>query len=352
VAEESEIAEEECSEFDEATHTTSNYFTEIDVLETDYYEMNDGDFKNGLNYIRKTFIYFRKSPVKMSTLQELIKTGEGKSMALPLDIKTRWNSVVPMVKRYVLLKKYLMKALEIFNDGQMFMTRFDNVLNDIVECLEPLQEAVIVLSKNDSNLMIAEGAMSFVFQRLSSLDSPLSRELLESSTKRYNERRNKDLVSLLMTLQTGVYPKSSQYLEYSSKAIIKKTAADLMSRLYSEEVAAIETDRYEEGNEASSVQHSEIQQMINKIMNPPAKVFDSKLEKDFKLLESTGEKSFRLKKLHSALMTVKPTSTVCEQTFSVAGSFKTKVRNRLSPNKLNALTWLKYYFVQDQSDSK
>lgn len=63
------------------------------------------------------------------------------------------------------------------------------------------------------------------------------------------------------------------------------------------------------------------------------------------VLEANGEKSQRLEKLYLAAKSIKPTSTDCEQAFSIAGSFKTKIRNRLTPKMLNILVWLKYYFV-------
>lgn len=78
-----------------------------------------------------------------------------------------------------------------------------------------------------------------------------------------------------------------------------------------------------------------------------AKKSCDKLDKDFKLLEATRERFSRLNQVYKALLTVKPTSTSCERAFSVAGSFKTKVRNRLAPTKLMFFcdSWLKNFFL-------
>jgi hypothetical protein len=46
------------------------------------------------------------------------------------------------------------------------------------------------------------------------------------------------------------------------------------------------------------------------------------LDKDFEVLESTGDKTLRLVKLYKALLTIKPTSTICEQAFSVEDTSK------------------------------
>jgi hypothetical protein len=73
---------------------------------------------------------------------------------------------------------------------------------------------------------------------------------------------------------------------------------------------------------------------IKRIMQSAAKCLGSSLENKFKLLEKSGEKSSLLQHLYEFLLTIAPTSTVCEQAFSVAGSFE----------KLNALHRLRYYF--------
>lgn len=83
---------------------------------------------------------------------------------------------------------------------------------------------------------------------------------------------------------------------------------------------------------------------IYSFTQPLKKISDKSLDNEFNLLLATDEKSQRLQKLLNALLSIQPTSTSCEQVFSVAGSFKTKIRNRLTPQKLKMLVWLKYYF--------
>lgn len=57
-----------------------------------------------LKKIRDTVKYFKKSPVKNDLLQKLIQDHHGKEYKLVLDCRTRWNSICPMVERYILLK--------------------------------------------------------------------------------------------------------------------------------------------------------------------------------------------------------------------------------------------------------
>ena len=53
--------------------------------------------------------------------------------------------------------------------------------------------------------------------------------------------------------------------------------------------------------------------------------FDS--TKEFKLFEATKQRSSKLDRLCSALMTIKPTSVESERAFSMAGLFVTKIRS-------------------------
>jgi hypothetical protein len=79
------------------------------------------------------------------------------------------------------------------------------------------------------------------------------------------------------------------------------------------------------------------------------KSFDLKktFERDLAYFEGTRQKPESLKKLSIALMSIKPTSTYCEQVFSVAVNFKNKIRNRTSEKFLDALVWLKKFFLRN-----
>jgi hypothetical protein len=49
--------------------------------------------------------------------------------------------------------------------------------------------------------LTSEGIFTFLFKNLADQSSDLSQELLEALRERYDERRNKDLVSLMRYLQ-------------------------------------------------------------------------------------------------------------------------------------------------------
>jgi hypothetical protein len=60
------------------------------------------------------------------------------------------------------------------------------------------------------------------------------------------------------------------------------------------------------------------------------------LYKEFKLYEASGIRTSNLNQLDKALKSIQPTSTSNKRTFSVAGIFSTKLRNRIKFRLLNA----------------
>ena len=91
---------------------------------------------------------------------------------------------------------------------------------------------------------------------------------------------------------------------------------------------------------------SEQEKAIFSYIHPKAsKPANQPMISDLKIFEFTGEKTRRIQILHKALLSIKPTSTDCERAFSIAGQFKTKIRNRLLPTKLDWLLWLKKHFL-------
>lgn len=302
-----------------------------------------------MSYVRELFKYFRKSPLKMSELQKIIKLNHGKELALLLDVKTRWNSVLPMVRRYLVVKKDIVKALEMFNDGQLYTIRHDEALQELSDSLGPVEVSVTTLSKHSSNLIVAEAAIKYVVESLETFQSKLATDLVKAVTDRYSARRNKQALSLMLFLHTGSYPHadSKPGFEYSSKADIKRFANALSERLFSHDAtAAAPIEDPQEEDEPTGSHNLSIQDKIDELMKPTGKpTASANLDKDIKLFEATKEKSQRLEKLYNALFSIQPTSTSCEQAFSVTGSFKTKVRNRLEPNNLKVLAWLSSYFA-------
>jgi hypothetical protein len=73
------------------------------------------------------------------------------------------------------------------------------------------------LSKESATLMTAEGVFKFCFKKLKSQNSDFRKELLAALQRRFNERRNKDVMTLMAYLQKGKIPLGDDDFTYCSK---------------------------------------------------------------------------------------------------------------------------------------
>lgn len=165
---------------------------------------------------------------------------------------------------------------------------------------------------------------------------------------RIEERRRQDLTSLLIFLHTSKIPQSNQYLTYDGKKTIKQNAFKIHRRLFPREEDNPELEETPEiPAQAEDLEENEdeMEKSIKSVMEVGPT--ESSFEKDFKMFEATKQRTESLNQLMQALKTVQATSTIVERVFSVAGSFVTKVRNRLAPKKTNMLVFLKYYFLRE-----
>ncbi len=172
--------------------------------------------------IRKTIKFFKNSSVRNSILQKHVKEQEGKKLNLLLDCRTRWNSTTTRRRRRIKLKNPVTKALDEL--GQQKLNVANLIMIEIIlKVLQPVELAIKELSKSDCNLLKAERTCIFLLSKLQKENSDLAKEMFEALKIRLNERRNKDVVSLLLFLQNGMYPtnNSNSHFKYSTKAAIK-----------------------------------------------------------------------------------------------------------------------------------
>lgn len=306
--------------------------------------------------MRKIIKFFKKSSLRSEVLQKYVLQKHGKPLKLVLDVKTRWSSLVDAITRFLKLVEPVNKALDELGGNQLITEDNIALLKEIEKTLEPVKLAVLELSKDTSNLLTAEGTLIYVFQQLKKVNTPLAERFKNSLKTRIDQRRNKDLVSLLMFLNNGIYAKSNEFFLYSSKSAIKTLAITLSNRLFpigngEEECNSDEDDlnnsiqELEEEVEGQNV----LQKCINDLTRTEKDGCNNiTLDKELKLLEVYKViRTNRLERLQKALMTVKPTSVSSERVFSIAGIFISKLRSRLGTATLNALVVLKYYFLNN-----
>jgi hypothetical protein len=85
-------------------------------------------------------------------------------------------------------------------------------------------------SKASATLMTAEGVFKFLFKKHKSQNSDLSKELLAALKRRFNERRNKDVMTLMAYLQTGKMLLGDDDYTYCSKTAMMSFTKKFVSQ--------------------------------------------------------------------------------------------------------------------------
>lgn len=109
----------------------SNIFFDIQAASASVLPVYQPEIKDIINHIRQVSKFFRYSPVRNSILQKYVTEKEGKELNLLLDCKTRWNSLVPMIERFLKLNGYIKKALTDLGKTELIKDDFIPFLKEI-----------------------------------------------------------------------------------------------------------------------------------------------------------------------------------------------------------------------------
>ena len=74
-------------------------------------------------------------------LQKYIKVQDQKELQLLLDVKTRWNPLVPMIKRFVRVIDCITKSLNELGSNE-FYKKVLEILKEVLMIFEPFELAV------------------------------------------------------------------------------------------------------------------------------------------------------------------------------------------------------------------
>lgn len=216
--------------------------------------------------------------------------------------------------------------------------------------------------------------MKFLFNALKTSKEPISCELYERLQFRIQQRRNRDIVSLMKYLQNKDLLGTAELPTAS-----KKVCTNLLLELFTKNFA----DDFNIENEINNAELStyaddnDIVDRMERLPSPCTPDFDlnkqlkEAIQKETALSVSTTtldkrqemakiikheitgfEKTFilgeNMKKVLTALKTIQSTSTESERAFSLAANVVTKRRSRLSDRSVNNICFLRNYFLQKQ----
>ena len=185
----SEFSSEEMEEVDEAA---------VDLVETEAIGVELQQFvEEVIGKVRTLVKMFRKSPLKDEILQKHIQAQLNRELKLILDSKTRWNSLLEMIKIFVTAEKCIRMTLVEIGTSTTIMNAEIEILHDLIDVLEPVKHAVDELCRRNASLLTAERIYDFVFKTLSISNSAYSASLKSHLEVGIKERRNACLVHLL-----------------------------------------------------------------------------------------------------------------------------------------------------------
>lgn len=187
------------------------------------------DISQAIEDVRKIVKLFRKSPMNNGLLQTYVKEEKGHELQLLLDTRTRWNSLVIMVERFLKLISSIKKALA--DISYCWNEENEQVLETLVQTLNPLKLAVEALSRKDATILTCDAILSVLLDTIKNIGTPLSDELYAALEQRVKERRDVRLFTLVKYLHN---PESLSLciLETASKNAIIKYAEGLFDRLF------------------------------------------------------------------------------------------------------------------------
>ncbi|GFV74980.1 BED-type domain-containing protein [Trichonephila clavipes] len=153
--------------------------------------------------IKNVVKLFRKSPIKNDILQKYVEEEFGCEKMVCLDTKTRRNSLLAMLKRFLEIKSAILKALIDIKEEQMMVNVEFETVTTIVKGLKLVKIGLEKLCSRNATLLTAEGVFSFVIGELNEQNSEFAKDMKYSLIQRINARRNVNLIGLMQYLNFG-----------------------------------------------------------------------------------------------------------------------------------------------------
>ena len=82
--------------------------------------------------------------------------------------------------------------------AEKFEDEYTKTLKEFSLVLEPFMLAVEELGKENADLITAEGTLFYVFRKLKEMETQISQELFERLKTQIEERRQQEIITLLL----------------------------------------------------------------------------------------------------------------------------------------------------------
>ena len=360
VSEEEEDVENEDDEDEQGDWTEEVSGTEtMDFSET---------YTNTIKKVRKIVLHFKRSPKQNDALQALITADGEHEKTLILDTKTRWNSMLHMLKRFLEIKAYVIRALVDHGSFHLFPSQEElDLISHLSDALEVVEVSAQALGRSDSDLAKADTIFEFLIKSLDEQRTSVGHALRDSIVDRITERRDSQISGLFLYLtDPGTYGTPSA-LQRPSINELSKTARDLFLRLFkteedtaaaaaNEETAAATNNEGADEIDGPPPKLSKAQELEN-LLSGGQKTGERKfatsnnllycLKREMAVFESNGVRPSSLERIYKAMLTLPPSSIEAERSFSAAGLFVTKLRTSLNDDTIDKLCFLRSYLMKN-----
>lgn len=319
---------------------------------------DESNLSSLLEKVRKVSRIFRRSPTKNDdALQPLVKVAHQRELKCLLDCKTRWNSTVDMISRFLLLykSKSLQHALIAVDSKIEFEETEIQLLSDIERALEPLKAAIKMLCRRNSNLLEADSAISLLIDDMAQQTSPFSQKLRESIIKRFMERRTVASRILQFLHSQNTVPLHQSFVRAKSTDTLT-FVADLWSKYHTRDgPLIIEPEREATFNIEGGTFEERLEAVLKRDCRETKSKFDvvlgNTVEEDvldeLDIFKKTSVRGPKLSFAYNNLLQIIPTSVEAERNFSASGRICNKITSRLSDVSINALSILRFFFMNE-----
>uniref|UniRef100_A0A2S2QKB9 HAT C-terminal dimerisation domain-containing protein n=1 Tax=Sipha flava TaxID=143950 RepID=A0A2S2QKB9_9HEMI len=318
---------------------------------------NDYNISVVIKKIRKVVMYLKRSPTKNDTiLQKYVKAEYGKEIKLLLDCKMRWNSLLDMLERFILLKTCIQKSLMDLNHPVRLEDSDYNLITEITEVLTPVKLTVEAIGRRDATLCTTDAAFKFLFKELFEKNSILANEMRTCLSNRIKKRRRPELSGVLNYLQN---PHDDYDQITCLKDLFSLPKNDFIRKQIIKLIERIHIENYpikEEQQQRESIKFTQLtlKEKLELKISKSKRTIDPKIQretdlvkiikKEMNLFENGGTRGHHLELAFKYLMSIPPTSIESERAFSAAAYMGNKLRSRLGDGTLDALLLLRSYF--------
>ena len=229
------------------------------------------DMNVALQKVRKIVKMFKKSPLKNEMLQKYVSSAHSKEKMLVLDSKTRWNSLLAMVERFLEVKSAIIKSLVDLKVNCELSRKEFAALENLEKVLQPVKLGAEKLCNREATLLTTEAVLNFMCSELRKQNTLLAKSMLDSLNSRMSSQSNKELLSVSLYLKYGK-KFNSRNIEgvphLLSKSSVMTNTKQLYVRLYctsrlSTSASNSSAESTDEEARDTNLTHSEI---LNKIV--------------------------------------------------------------------------------------